>query len=166
MLAWRLWSYPDLLFGSVNFFQSQLSGNKVRTGWSSMKMSPKSSSSSAAGGRCGAASLPRVCPMARQTPQWGPPTPFPHGPYHPLTCPMTLRAPQASPSPLPPAMTSSHVPQSSYSSGASQVRVSGRSSPHTPAPPGSPGAPPHGTFVQLHLELVPCGPELGGQRKG
>lgn len=53
MLAMGGGAYPESLFGRVSFLQSQLSGNKVRIGRSSRKMSSKSSSSSAAGSRCG-----------------------------------------------------------------------------------------------------------------
>lgn len=59
--CWR--SYPESLFGRVNFLQSQLSGNKVRTGRSSRKMSSKSSSSSAAGTGAGRGLL-RISPTA------------------------------------------------------------------------------------------------------
>lgn len=48
MLASGLWSYPDPLSDRVIFLQSQLSGNQVRTGRSSRKMSSKSLSSSTA----------------------------------------------------------------------------------------------------------------------
>lgn len=122
----RWWSYPESLFGSVNFLQSQLSGNKVRTGMSSRKMSSKSSSSSAAGRGAGRGLL-HISPwLPQQPPHKGPPTSSLYGPYHPLTCPM---APFPTPhrlNPVLPAVTPSLVPRSSCSSRASRVRASDR----------------------------------------
>lgn len=64
--------------------------------------------------------------LAQQPPQRGPPTSFPYGPYHPLTCPMAPFPTSQPPNPVFPAMVPSLVPRRSCSSRASRVRASDR----------------------------------------
>lgn len=183
-LAWGPWSYPDSLLGRVIFFQNQLSGNKLRTGWSSRKMSSKSSSSSTVGRRCGAGFLLHV---SHDPPDSSLGSSHLIPPWHmsPLDLSMTLHVPQWSPPTLCLLPWSPHLspeaaaplgppdsgPQThGSSSGKRRCRLvhSGHdgSSPHTIAPLGSPGAQPHSTFAPALSRTCSLQARVSGTEEG
>lgn len=169
------WPYPDSLFGRVNFLQSQLSGNKVRTGRSSKKMSSNSSSSSTAGspgGDVGRAScLSLVCLPWPSTLLNGVLSPHP-----PWACPKALHAPggAGTPKPLTCSQKKLLLPDllrqgrrqtaAAQESGDAGWPIADVLGPFlTRQPHGALPEPSLTAFaLQLCLELVHCGPEWGG----
>lgn len=179
MLAMGGGSYPESLFGRVSFLQSQLSGNKVRIGRSSRKMSSKSSSSSAAGSRRGMGSshlflgwpsrlLREVLPHSPWTipsldlSHSSLPTPTPQ-PYASCCGPLTCSQNQLLlPGLLSQGFRQMAAAQESSNTGWPMADVPGplfTRQPYWALPEPSLTA----LSLQLCLELVHCGPRLKGQ---